>query len=367
MAPNYALSESESEPESAAGRPDIPSDDALEQALRDTVADIYKSGNLEELTVKRVRLAAEKALKLDAGFFKTQGDWKARSEEVIRDQVEVEEKAAERSAPEKNDSDSESELSSLSSLSSEDTKPAKRTKSTGTAASRKRQKTSPSDADEGESSNIEDEDHEDEVKPSTKRQTKTATKNKTKPSEESASDDSADAANGKEDQSEDKVGSESEMSVVLDEEPKPVRKRQKSAETSSRKGKKAAPAKGKDADQDANQAEIKRLQGWLIKCGIRKMWARELAPFGTPKAKIKHLKDMLKEAGMEGRYSVEKANRIREERELKADLELVQEGAKRWGKEAGSDDSEDSRPRRRLNRGRRGLAFLEGEDGEETD
>ncbi|PYH75760.1 putative transcriptional regulator [Aspergillus uvarum CBS 121591] len=361
MAPKYALSESESESELAAGRPDIPSDDALEQALRDTVAEIYKSGKLEELTVKRVRLATEKALKLDEGFFKTQGDWKARSKEVIRDQVEVEEKAAEQSTPKKNDSDSESELSS------EDAKPAKRTKSTRTAAPRKRQKTSPSETDEDDISKIEDENQEDEVKPSTKRQTKTTNKIKAKPSVEPAPDDSTASANGKEDQSEDKVDSESEMSVVLDEEPKPVRKRQKSAETSSRKGKKAAPAKGKDADQDLNQAEIKRLQGWLIKCGIRKMWARELAPFDNPKAKIKHLKDMLKEAGMEGRYSVDKANRIREERELKADLELVQEGAKRWGKEAGSDDSEDSRPRRKLNRGRRGLAFLEGEDGEETD
>ncbi|RAL10792.1 putative transcriptional regulator [Aspergillus homomorphus CBS 101889] len=360
MAPKYALSESESESESTSARAAVPSD-ALEQALRDTVAKIYKSGKLEELTVKRVRLAAENALKLEEGFFKSQGDWKARSEEVIRDQVEIEERAAERSAPEKVESESESELSS------EDAKPAKRTKSNNTAASRKRQKTSPSDAEEDESSNALEKDDGDEVKPSAKRQTKATAKKQTKSSEEPSLSDSPDTTKGKEAKSEDKVDSESEMSVVLDEEPKPVRKRQKSAETSSRKGKKATAAKGKDADQDPNQAEIKRLQGWLIKCGIRKMWARELAPFDTPKAKIKHLKDMLKDAGMEGRYSVEKANCIREERELKADLELVQEGAKRWGKDGGSDDSEDSRPKRRLNRGRRGLAFLEDEGGDETD
>ncbi|PWY87992.1 hypothetical protein BO94DRAFT_535002 [Aspergillus sclerotioniger CBS 115572] len=158
------------------------------------------------------------------------------------------------------------------------------------------------------------------------------------------------------------------MSVVLDEEPKPKpsRKRQKSADAPSKKTKKQTTAKGKDADIDPNQAEIKRLQGWLLKCGIRKMWARELAPYSTPKAKINHLKGMLKEAGMEGRYSVDKANRIREERELKTDLEMVQEGAKRWGKEDASENSDDSRPKRRLNRGRKSLAFLESE-GEETD
>ena len=108
------------------------------------------------------------------------------------------------------------------------------------------------------------------------------------------------------------------------------------------------------------------MQGWLIKCGIRKVWSKELAKCDTAKEKIRHLKGMLKDAGMEGRYSVEKANRIREERELKADLEMVQEGAKRWGKESGSENSDDSRPKRRLNRGRKSLAFLESE-GEETD
>lgn len=160
------------------------------------------------------------------------------------------------------------------------------------------------------------------------------------------------------------------MSVVLDEEPEPKRQRQKKSTattsgTASGKAKKKAPAKAKEADADPNQAEIKRLQGWLIKCGIRKMWARELAPYDTPKAKIKHLKDMLKDAGMEGRYSLDKARQIKEERELREDLENVQEGAKRWGKVTEGEDS-DGQPRQRLNRGRKALAFLDSE-GEETD
>lgn len=166
--------------------------------------------------------------------------------------------------------------------------------------------------------------------------------------------------------------SESGMSVVLDKEPPPKRKRKEPvAKSSSAKAKK--PASSKDANLDPDQAEIKRLQGWLIKCGIRKMWFRELAPFDTPKAKIRHLKEMLSEAGMQGRYSVDKAKAIREARELKADLEMVQEGAKRWGKREEENSEEDEeeeadkgRPRRRLARGFKSLDFLD-DDGEESD
>lgn len=158
--------------------------------------------------------------------------------------------------------------------------------------------------------------------------------------------------------------SESEMSVVLDEEPKPKpKKRQKSAEAAAPKGRKTTPKPSGDLDPD--QAEIKRLQGWLIKCGIRKMWHRELAPYQTPKLKIKHLKEMLEDAGMKGRYSLEKARQIRDERELQADLAAVTEGASKWGAEGDGSESE-AKPRRRLVKGRQSLAFL-SDDGEETD
>lgn len=161
------------------------------------------------------------------------------------------------------------------------------------------------------------------------------------------------------------------MSVVLDEEPEPSKPPK--SKGPSQKGKKAASTKSatpktKDADIDPDQAEIKRLQGWLVKCGIRKVWSKELAPYEAPKAKIKHLREMLEDAGMKGRYSQEKARQIREERELRADLEMVQEGAKRWGTGSPEAEESDSGPRRRLNRGRKSLAFLDDEDeGEETD
>lgn len=157
------------------------------------------------------------------------------------------------------------------------------------------------------------------------------------------------------------------MSVVLDE-PAPPKKQQKKSRESPASAPKKAKAKpaAKPATEDPDQAEIKRLQGWLLKCGIRKFWARELAPYDTPKAKIKHLKSMLEEVGMKGRYSMDKARQIRDARELQADLEAVKEGAMKWGNEKENSGSEEERPRRRLVKGRQSLAFL-SDDGEETD
>ena len=82
---------------------------------------------------------------------------------------------------------------------------------------------------------------------------------------------------------------------------------------------------------------------------------------------------MLADAGMSGRYSIEKASQIKEQRELKADIEAVQQGAERWGKqkngnaeEVDQDSDGRTKPKRRLVRGAQVLDFLSS-DGEETD
>jgi len=168
------------------------------------------------------------------------------------------------------------------------------------------------------------------------------------------------------------------MSDLIDEPP-PKKGRQTSASADKKtkakfsKATKAPAAAAKDLD--TNEAEIKRLQGWLVKCGIRKLWHRELASYDSPKAKIKHLKDMLKDAGMDGRYSVEKAKAIKEQRELAADLEAVTEGAKKWGHEddegeGKADDSDaasaaEARPKRRPAAASRLVDF--GDSGEDSD
>lgn len=161
---------------------------------------------------------------------------------------------------------------------------------------------------------------------------------------------------------------ESEMSEVLDEAPKPRRKR-KSSEAekgTSKKTSKTSKAPKDEQPTDPDAEEIKRLQSWLVKCGIRKMWYKELQPYNTSKAKIRHLKDMLAEAGMTGRFSAEKASQIKEERELKADLDAVQAGNKQWGMEEPDGDG-NFKPKRRLAKGLRELDFLNDDDGEESD
>lgn len=167
--------------------------------------------------------------------------------------------------------------------------------------------------------------------------------------------------------------SDSELSVLIDNEPAPKKKRKsKDSSTKPKTSATKSSTKAKPDAEDPDQAEIKRLQGWLVKCGIRKLWGKELKPYESPKAKAKHLRDMLAKAGMSGRYSIEKANQIKEARELAADIEAVQEGAERWGAEdeeggrAEKDDDADARPARRLVRGAKNYDFLSS-DGEETD
>lgn len=131
--------------------------------------------------------------------------------------------------------------------------------------------------------------------------------------------------------------SESELSSLIDEPPPKKKGLRKSPATSSKSksgktSKASKSSKSASAPEDPNEAEIKRLQSQLLKCGIRKLWHRELAPYDTSKAKIGHLRGMLRDVGMEGRFSVEKARLIRERRELEADLEAVQDFSQKWGK-----------------------------------
>ena len=136
---------------------------------------------------------------------------------------------------------------------------------------------------------------------------------------------------------------DSDLSEVLDEAPKPKRKR-KAADKKVKAEPNPSGKHNKSQDSDPQAEEIKSLQGWLVKCGIRKVWGKELKPYETAKEKIRHLKGMLAGVGMTGRYSKEKAASIRETRELAADLEAVQEGAKLWGKEGDDQKAERRRP-----------------------
>ena len=56
-----------------------PSDAILEKTLRD----IVRKAEVDPITVKRVRTAAEERLGLDAGFFKSHDEWSDKSKDII--------------------------------------------------------------------------------------------------------------------------------------------------------------------------------------------------------------------------------------------------------------------------------------------
>ncbi|KAL9598783.1 MAG: hypothetical protein Q9219_004281 [cf. Caloplaca sp. 3 TL-2023] len=336
-------------------------DAQLEIELRHTVEKVYKS-DPEQLTVRRLRIKVEQDLGLADGFFKSHSTWNAKSKNIIQSEVAALE--------------AQSQLPS--SQPTAHSSPIER--QTGRDATPTNNKERSSTADEGPRKRRRSQEPSKEALSAPKQSKQKSDVNKAnshRPSSSSVvseSDEKGAATSTDTGNQEDIAGSipnpssESELSVLLDEDPKSKKRKQKATSKDSRSKKKEAPKPAKPIQQptDPDSEEIKRLQGWLIKCGIRKVWFKELAPYDSSKAKIRHLKSLLADAGMTGRYSQEKAAQIREERELKADLEDVQAGNKQWGK-AESDNDDGGRPRRRIAKGLQELDFLRDDDGEESD
>jgi hypothetical protein len=127
--------------------------------------------------------------------------------------------------------------------------------------------------------------------------------------------------------------SDSEMSVLIDEPVKPRRSKSASREATTSKPRTKAAAKPAK-DLSPQEQEIKTLQSHLLKCGVRKIWQFELKDYGDDNAaKIRHLKGMLRDVGMVGRFSEARAREIKEMRELQEDLEAVKQGEEAWGVE----------------------------------
>ncbi|KAL8990427.1 MAG: hypothetical protein Q9177_000914 [Variospora cf. flavescens] len=328
----------------------------LEKALRNAVKETYNA-DPAQLTVKRLRNKVENALGLTDGFFKNDAAWNARSKEVIQSEVAAQEAQSQPQSSQVAPSQSPAKRSKQLDTGKE-TSDRKKRPATSNGSQVKRRKRSKADEE------ILSESEETPVKAVTKtRDSPLASSNPL-----SDSDKSEKSVPKVADNAIDQQDSESEMSVLIEEDPKRKKRaaKAKSEKPSSKKREGSKPAKVPQQPSDPDSEEIKRLQGWLIKCGIRKMWFRELAPYDTSKAKIRHLKDMLTEAGMTGRYSQEKATQIREERELKADIEAVQAGAKQWGR-VSPDEEDGGRPRRKVAKGLQELDFLKDDDGEDSD
>ena len=129
--------------------------------------------------------------------------------------------------------------------------------------------------------------------------------------------------------------SDSEAAMIIDDEPRLKLKKQSKVEATS--SSKASKSKAAQKDLSPDEIQVKTLQSQLTKCGVRKIWGIELKKFGDDNLKkIRHLQGMLRDVGMTGRFSEQRAREIKELRELQADLEAVQEGDSKWGLQSGT-------------------------------
>ena len=133
------------------------------------------------------------------------------------------------------------------------------------------------------------------------------------------------------------VDSDSEMSVLNDATPPTSKPRKHKSKDATRPTKSSKPkssimskTSAKSTESPAEE-EIKHLKSLVFKCGVRKNWSKELPATMSSSEQISHLKSLLNSLGMTGRLSVEKAKKIKEERELREELAFIQEGAKNVG------------------------------------
>jgi hypothetical protein len=88
MAPRYRVSDSdEEEDDEMTLSQNSQSDKKLESGLREAVATIFQKGNLNDVTVKKVRTMAESIMGLEEGYFKGHEKWKSKSDKLIKDEV----------------------------------------------------------------------------------------------------------------------------------------------------------------------------------------------------------------------------------------------------------------------------------------
>ncbi|OQO11388.1 hypothetical protein B0A48_05644 [Cryoendolithus antarcticus] len=324
---------SDSELSSAQGA--IPPDATIEKTLRRIVRDAVN--NEDEITIKSARSLAESDLGLDSGFFKDDSMWKERSKAIITAAVHAPETPAEAKTSKPAPAKAKPAVKRKSEDSEE--KPKKRAKKTLPDADISADEATTKTAAKCKQKLQQAEVAEDANSEKARNGGKASTKRTIQPSDNVNDSDAlpeppdgehkADAVNTRTIADDD---SDSDMSVVFDEAPSKAKSRKKSTDAPAKPKKSTETKKSGNANElSPNEEEIKRLQSWLVKCGLRKLWHKELAPYDTDKAKIAHLKGMLHHIGMTGRYSAEKAKSIKEARELKEEIEAAKDFAKQWG------------------------------------
>ena len=134
---------------------------------------------------------------------------------------------------------------------------------------------------------------------------------------------------------------DSDTSVLIDSTP-PSKSKPRQKKTAATKATRAKPAPNKPTDSSSSVDQIKFLKSLVYKCGLRKNWftifenrsnsrTKEFQSDISTQEQITRLHAILKSLGMPGKPSEEKARRIKEQKELKDELEFIQEGARNLG------------------------------------
>ncbi|UNI17509.1 hypothetical protein JDV02_003849 [Purpureocillium takamizusanense] len=325
-----------------------PPKEELEKAL---VAGTHRvfTADPDATTVNKVRHHVEEQLGLGEGFFASD-EWKQRSKALIKEcvgklldgWVPETDKDKEPSKPKngaKRQSQAPREHDNKRQRRASQPKPAEggherdhdEPKHAPKPAPRRKAKAAASDEDDDLSSPPEEESESKDHAGRDKEASGRSSANAAAPKDES--DDAESSINVEE--AKPSVAEEEEYSDVIDERPRPPKRKKKDHKEAPPRPraatKKSAAAKASSPD-DPDDAEIKKLQGQLVKCGVRKLWHNELKKYGDDaRAKIRHLKRMLADLGMDGRFSEAKAREIRETRELMAEAEAAQEMNRLWG------------------------------------
>ena len=332
----------------------MPSDTELTHALEEAVEELFDEdpGNVRP---KAVRAKAEEKLRLQSGFYASSDEWRERSKDVLQKKFEQLLNSAEdadshgkkRKSSESGDEEAAQPPPKKRATVSKSTKEKPKPKPSAPAKRPrpKKQASPPSSALEKDSGNELD------VGIPVREPPKPAKS----PSEVVKDDPAAH-------QPVDEGLDDSDLSSLLDEAPPPKAARKKKGAPSQSEPKgaskpKAKPKKTMDSAASPQDAELKELQSQLLQCGVRKIWAMHLAKFDSHKEKVGELKRMLREVGMEGRFSKEKARQIKETRELQADIQAIQEGEGKWGKQ-------DEKPRKAAGRAQTNIVDFDDEESD---
>lgn len=80
----------------------------------------------------------------------------------------------------------------------------------------------------------------------------------------------------------------------------------------------------KTADKSKREAHLERLKSYVFKCGVRKVWKKELDGLNVTQSVAKVTR-ILEELGMQGRPTLQRCKEIKERREYEKEMEVIDE------------------------------------------